>query len=62
MAPSNNTQKMHIAVSEHVHQKPRLIEYVHTVSESITAAVNQQTAESAQHHLDNVRHIVMSAA
>ena len=35
---------------------------MHRVSESITAAVNQQTAESAQHRFDNVRHIVMSAA
>ena len=52
-----------IAVSELVHQKPRRIEYVHRIRESLTAAaLHQQTNEPAQHRLDTVRRIVMSAA
>ena len=58
----STSKEDHIVVSELVHQKPRRIEYVHRVRESLAAAAHQQTAESAQHRLDNVRHIVMAAA
>ena len=52
-----------VAVSEIVHQKPRFIEYVHGIRESLTAAaLHQQANKPAQHRLDTVRHIVMSAA
>ena len=47
-----------ITMSELVHQKPRRIEYVHWVRESITAVLNQPTTQTAQHWLDSVRHIV----